>query len=118
MESLNELIACAQSLLDTGFSPQDFQMWQQLAFVTILGLLGPLHYYTQNFSRFTSEPSPRSLLTGEGLLEAVRAVVCNGRCERGPNGKLEPAASPAEYTPWISRPKKWRRLETDPERHL
>ncbi len=73
MENLNELIAAAQALLDNGFDLSAFLSWELLAFLTILALLGPLHYYTQNFRRLTSDKTPRSLLAGLGLIEAAKA---------------------------------------------
>ncbi len=72
MESLNDLIMAAQSLLDGSFDIQAFLSWQALAFLALLSLLGPFHYYTQNFKRLTSEQTPRGLLAGEGLLVAAR----------------------------------------------
>ena len=72
MESLNELINAAQALLDSGFDVQAFLDWQTLAFLTLVGLLGPFHYYTQNFKRICSENTPRGLLAGEGVLVAAR----------------------------------------------
>jgi hypothetical protein len=111
MDSLNELILIAQSILDNGFTVQDFQMWQQLAFVTILSLLGPFHFYTRNFCDFTAKPSRQSLLTGEGILEAARALIADGPYSRHPDGRIEHVPLPVQYTPWTSRPKKWHSLQ-------
>jgi len=72
LESVNQLISLAQSILDSGFDPQAFLNWQILAFSALLGILGPYHYYTQNFRRLTSEKNPRSLLAGEGILMAAK----------------------------------------------
>jgi hypothetical protein len=72
MDSLNELIMAAQALLDGNFDIQAFLGWQTLAFLTLLSLLGPFHYYTQNFKKLTSEKTPRGLLAGEGVLVAAR----------------------------------------------
>src|SRR5208283_3291246 len=69
MENLNELIAAAQAILDNGFDLSAFMSWELLAFLTLVALLGPLHYYTQNFRRLTSDKTPRSLLAGRGLIE-------------------------------------------------
>jgi hypothetical protein len=73
MENINDLIAAAQAILDNGFDPSAFMSWEVLAFMTLAALLGPLHYYTLNFKRLTSEKSPRSLLAGLGLVEAAKA---------------------------------------------
>jgi hypothetical protein len=107
MDSLGDLIVAAQSILENGFSVQDFRLWQELAFVTVLGLLGPLHYYTRQFCRFTTAPTARSLLTAEGILEAVRAEISSGVCVRHPDGRIETVSRSTSYTPWASRPKKW-----------
>jgi len=72
MESLNDLIMAAQTILDSGFDIQAFLSWQTLAFLALLSLLGPFHYYTQNFKRLASEKTPRGLLAGEGVLVAAR----------------------------------------------
>jgi hypothetical protein len=73
MEYLNELIAAAQAILDNGFDPSAFMSWELVAFLTLAALLGPLHYYTQNFRRLTSGKTPQSLLAGRGLIEAAKA---------------------------------------------
>jgi hypothetical protein len=73
MENLNELVAAAQAILDNGFNPSAFMSWEFLAFLTLAALLGPLHYYTQNFKRLTSGKTPQSLLAGRGLIEAAKA---------------------------------------------
>ncbi len=73
MENLNDLIAAAQAILDNGFDLSAFMSWGLLAFLTLVALLGPLHYYTQNFRRLTSDKTPRSLLAGRGLIEAAKA---------------------------------------------
>lgn len=72
MDYLNWLINLAQILIDNGFEPQDFMSWKNAAFGGLLGLLGPFHYYTQTFKRFTSENTPLGLLTGRGILIAAR----------------------------------------------
>ena len=74
MASLTSLINSAKVILDKRFDAQVFLSWQSLALVTLSNLLGPLHYYTQNFKLLTSEKNERSLLTGEGLLIAAREM--------------------------------------------
>lgn len=75
MSNLTSLINAAQVSLENRFDPQAFLSWQSLAFLTLTALLGPLHYYTQNFKLFTSERNERSVLTGEGILIAAREVM-------------------------------------------
>lgn len=74
MVNLTSLINFARVILDERFDAQVFLSWQSLAFMTLANLLGPLHYYTQNFKLLTSERNERSLLTGEGILIAAREM--------------------------------------------
>ena len=75
MENLNDLIAAAQAILDNGFDLSAFMSWGLLAFLTLVALLGPLHYYTQNFRRLTSDKSspkpPRWSWTDRGRQSAT-----------------------------------------------
>jgi hypothetical protein len=111
MDILQALINAAQVFLDTGFSSDDFWLWQQLAFVTILALLGPFHYYTRHFGEFTEKPSKSGLLAGEGILEAAKEEIARGVVEPLPDGKIEPSAMKDTYTPWLNRTKKWHSLD-------
>ncbi len=72
MEFLTDLINSGWSILENGFDLQAFLAWKQLSFACLVGLLGPLHFYTQNFKRFTGEGSPKGLLAAEGILTAAR----------------------------------------------
>jgi len=71
MATFTSLINTARVILDNRFDSQVFLSWQSLAFLTLTKLLGPLHYYTQNFKLFTSERSELSVLAGEGILIAA-----------------------------------------------
>jgi hypothetical protein len=75
MEFLNDLINAGWSILENGFDLQAFLVWKQLSFACLVGLLGPLHFYAQNFNRFTSEPSPQGLLAAEGILAAAKEAI-------------------------------------------
>jgi hypothetical protein len=75
MVSLTTLIKESQGILDKKFDAQVFLSWQSLALGTLTKLLGPLHYYTQNFKLFTSEKNEGSLLSGEGILIAAREMM-------------------------------------------
>ena len=107
MESLNELINLAQLILDNGFDPQTFLTWKEAAFICLLGLLGPLHFYTRSFGRVTGRADEKGLLAGEGLLIAAReeiaAAVTNKTALSGENA----SASSHEFLAWFNRPKKW-----------
>jgi hypothetical protein len=74
MVNLTSLINSAKVILDKRFDAEVFLSWQSSAFMTLANLLGPLHYYTQNFKLLTSERNERSLLTGEGILIAAREM--------------------------------------------
>jgi hypothetical protein len=81
MEYLNHLISAAQSILDNGFDAQAFTGWKELAFPGLLGLLGPLHHYTQMFKRVTAEQGSLSLLAGTGILIAAKEEMLKN-CEQ------------------------------------
>ena len=74
MANFTALIDSARVILDNRFDAQVFLSWQSLSFMTLTNLLGPLHYYTQNFKLLTSERNERSLLTGKGILIAAREM--------------------------------------------
>jgi hypothetical protein len=71
MDSLNDLIYMAASILDGGFDVHAFLVWKKMAFVALVGLLGPFHYYSLNFQRIAA-PNPVGLLAGEGMLSAAK----------------------------------------------
>jgi hypothetical protein len=75
MDFLTDLINAAWLMLDNGFDPHAFLTWKEVALVCLIGLLGPFHFYTQNFRRLTAEPGPRGLLAGDGVLEAVKSEI-------------------------------------------
>jgi hypothetical protein len=75
MTNLTSLINSSRVILDNRFDAQVFLSWQALAFLTLTKLLGPLHYYTQNFKLFTSEINEHSVLIGEGILIAAREMM-------------------------------------------
>ncbi len=75
MEYLNDLINAAQAILDSGFDVQAFFNWKELALLALLGMLGPLHYYTQTFKQVTSDQDSLALLAGEGVLMAAKEEI-------------------------------------------
>ncbi len=77
MDSLNDLIKSACSFLDNGFDVQTFVSWKGFALVTLVALLGPFHFYTENFRRFTRETNRRNLLAGTGVLVAAKEQIVN-----------------------------------------
>jgi len=107
MESLNELIGLAQSILDAGFDLQAFLTWREFAFLCLLGLLGPVHYYTKSFVRFTHRPDEHGLLAGEGLLVAAREEIKKAAGAAHHNAGVTLSSSPHGFVPWMLRPKRW-----------
>jgi hypothetical protein len=107
MESLNELINLAQFILENGFDPQTFLTWKEAAFVCLLGLLGPLHFYTRSFGRVAGSADEKGLLAGEGLLIAAREEIVGAvRNSSAPSGGTVSPSS-HEFLAWFNRPKKW-----------
>jgi hypothetical protein len=72
MHHLNGLINRGQTILDRVFDAPDSLSWKTAASLSLLKVLGPVHYYTKNFRRLTSENSPLGLLAGLGILIAAR----------------------------------------------
>ena len=107
MDSLNDLINLAQFILDNGFDLQTFLTWKEAAFICLLGLLGPLHFYTRSFGRVTGRTDEKGLLAGEGLLIAAReeivGAVTNSSAPSG--GTVSPSSH--QFLAWFARPKKW-----------
>ncbi len=117
MDSLNDLIGMAQSLLNTGFDVDSFLTWKSMAFWVLLGLLGPFHYYTRNFTRFTAEADKRGLLAGEGLLLAAKEqILTSSRSED--ESELTPAPGPADADDAsMDQGKKWYPLSAVQQAH-
>lgn len=107
IDSLIELINLAQNISDSGFDTEAFLTWKGMAFITLLGLLGPFHYYTRIFCQFTSDTSRSGLLAGEGILFAVREQFAKPDAASESTQFLERDEHSADYIPWASRPKKW-----------
>jgi|WetSurSiteA1Bulk_404760.scaffolds.fasta_scaffold30865_1 hypothetical protein len=107
MESLNELINLAQFILDNGFDPQNFMTWKEAAFICLLGLLGPLHFYTRSFGRVTGRTDEKGLLAGEGLLIAAREEIVGAATSSTAPSSGTVSPSSHEFLAWFSRPKKW-----------
>ena len=106
METLIELIDTAQAMLNAGFDLDTFLHWRHLAFLCLLGLVGPLHFYTRRFRQLKNEPSPQNLLAAAGILEAARQQVANPVVARQQDGKQMPAAGDSKYIPWAVRKKR------------
>ncbi len=71
MTRIKQLIMSANALLKTNVDVDAFRCWEKSSLLALVALLGPLHYYTENFGRFTKEKNRRGLLAGTGILTAV-----------------------------------------------
>jgi len=110
MGPLNNLITSAQVLLDSGFDADAFLAWRELAFVCLLGLLGPMHYYTKTFAQITQRHDEHGLLAGGGLLTAAREHIV--KTATAPPADTSAGSSPpnGRFMPWLLRQKKWHPL--------
>ncbi|MFA6223574.1 MAG: hypothetical protein WC647_14790 [Desulfomonilaceae bacterium] len=71
MKRIKQLIIAAHTLLKTNVDVEAFRSWKKSSIAALVALLGPSHYYTENFLRFTKEKNRRGLLAGAGILTAV-----------------------------------------------
>lgn len=71
MKRIKQLIIAAYALLKTNVDVDAFRSWKRSSLDALVALLGPSHYYTENFERFTREKNRRGLLAGAGILTAV-----------------------------------------------
>ncbi len=71
MKRIKKVKILADALLETNVDVDAFRSWEKSSLVALVALLGPLHYYTENFGRFTREKNRRGLLAGTGILTAV-----------------------------------------------
>jgi hypothetical protein len=71
MKRIKQLRIAADALLKTDVGVDAFMCWKKSSLLALVGLLGPLHYYTKNFGIFTMEKNRQGLLAGTGILTAV-----------------------------------------------
>jgi hypothetical protein len=71
MKRIKQLIIAADALLKTSVDVDAFLCWEKSSLSALVALLGPIHYYTQNFGAFTREKNQLGLLAGTGILNAV-----------------------------------------------
>jgi hypothetical protein len=71
MKRIKKVKILADALLKTNVDVDAFRSWEKSSLAALGALLGPLHYYTENFGRFTKEKNRRGLLAGSGILTAV-----------------------------------------------
>jgi hypothetical protein len=71
MNRIKQLIILAYALLKTNVDLEAVRSWEKITLVALVALLEPLHYYTENFGRFTMGKNRQGLLAGTGILTAV-----------------------------------------------
>lgn len=111
MDNLIDLINMGQAIRDAGFDLNAFLNWRHISFLCLLGLLGPLNYYTRTFCACTREAVPQSLLAGEGILETARLAISEGRIPQKWSPVAKPLATSRNFVPWLQRKKKWYSLD-------
>jgi len=67
MKSIKQLIIVADALLKTNVDLEAVRSWEKITLVALVALLGPLHYYTENFGRFTMKKNRQGQLAGTGF---------------------------------------------------
>jgi hypothetical protein len=83
--TINDLIKTAQSAVENEIDIGEIYEWKKQAIEYLVDQLGPDHYYTQYFTNYMKELEQQTLLTGGGVLAAVREEVFRnrgGRAER------------------------------------
>jgi hypothetical protein len=73
VERIENLIRTAREVIDSDFDIRVIYRWKREALEYLQEQLGPDHYYTRCFSDHMAEMEQQHLLTGTGVLDAVRA---------------------------------------------
>jgi uncharacterized protein (DUF2164 family) len=73
--AINDLIKTAQNAVETEIDIRVIYEWKKQALEYLEDQLGPDHYYTQYFTNYMKEIEQQTLLTGGGVLAAVREEV-------------------------------------------
>jgi len=72
---IDALIVAGWCALETDFSEGAFEDWRKQAYECVVALCGQSHPYSGYFRRDVEEARKSSMLTGVGLLTAVRSSV-------------------------------------------
>lgn len=75
MGQINDLIQVAQKAVQDDIDIGAIYEWKKQTVEYLTYHLGPDHYYTQYFTNYMKEVEQQTLLTGGGLLAAVRETV-------------------------------------------
>jgi hypothetical protein len=78
---IESLIRTAREVIDSGFNVRIIYRWRKEALEYLQEHLGPDHYYTRCFVEHMREMEQQHLLTGTGILDAVRAQMSQQNTE-------------------------------------
>lgn len=82
VERIESLIQTARDVIDRGFDIGIIVRWRKEAVEYLEEHLGPDHYYTRYFTCHTREMERQHLLTGTGVLAAVREQMSQHTSDR------------------------------------
>jgi len=72
VERIETLIRTAREVIESDFDIRVIYRWKKEALEYLREQLGPDHYYTRCFTDHMAEMEQQHLLTGAGVLDAVR----------------------------------------------
>lgn len=72
---IDHLIEAGWQVLLSDFDEAAFALWRKEALKCVTALMGPNHTYTKYFQDFVHGDDRRNLLSGEGILTAVKEQV-------------------------------------------
>ncbi len=76
MKNIKQLIIAADTLLKTNVDVDAFRSWEKSSLLALVALLGPLHYYTENFGLFTREKKPSGPAGWNGDSDSGPRTIC------------------------------------------
>lgn len=76
---IDDLIEAGWYVLDTNFDETAFRNWRERALYCLAGLLGQDHHYTESFRSWVQGHEKNNVLTGGGILSAVKEEILKGR---------------------------------------
>ncbi|MEW6114630.1 MAG: hypothetical protein AB1664_21025 [Thermodesulfobacteriota bacterium] len=81
VERIETLIRTAREVIDSDFDIRVIYRWKKEALEYLQEQLGPDHYYTRCFSDHMAEMEQQHLLTGTGVLDAVRSQMAQSNSD-------------------------------------
>jgi hypothetical protein len=72
---IDDLILAGWHVLDTHFDESAFRNWRERVLYCLTDLLGDDHHYTQSFRVWVREYETGAVLTGGGILAAVKEEI-------------------------------------------